>query len=82
MADGDTQIIPGHGPIASRDDLQAALDMLIDAEARVKALVDAGQSEDEVVESNPLERYHDDWDWVFITTERMTRTLYRSLTSQ
>ena len=82
MAGPDTVIIPGHGPLASRDDLQKALNMLIDAEARVKALVDAGQSEDEVVESNPLERYHDDWNWSFITTERMTRTLYRSLTSQ
>jgi len=82
MAGPDTIIIPGHGPLAKRDDLQTALDMLTDAEARVKALVDAGQTEDEVVGSNPLELYHDDWNWSFITTERMTRTLYRSLTSQ
>jgi glyoxylase-like metal-dependent hydrolase (beta-lactamase superfamily II) len=82
MAGPDTIIIPGHGPLATKTDLQTALDMLTDAEARVKALVDAGESADEVVASNPLESYHDKWDWDFITTERMTRTLYRSLTSQ
>ena len=78
----DTIIIPGHGPLGTKTELQTALDMLTDAEARVKALVDAGESEDEVVASDPLESYHNDWDWSFITTERMTRTLYRSLTGQ
>ena len=36
MADDDTAILPGHCPLANKSDLQAALDMLIDAEARVK----------------------------------------------
>ena len=31
--------------------------------------------------ANPLADYHDDWSWQFITTERMTRTLYRAITS-
>lgn len=80
MAGEDTVIIPGHGEIADRDDLQAALDMLVDAEKRVEALVQEGMSADEVVAANPLAEYHDEWNWGFITTERMTRTLYRSLT--
>jgi len=80
MADGDTQIIPGHGPLADRADLQAALDMLIDAKSRVKALVDAGMSNEQVLENNPLSVY-DSWNWDFITTEIMTNTLYRSLTT-
>jgi glyoxylase-like metal-dependent hydrolase (beta-lactamase superfamily II) len=80
MAGEDTVIIPGHGEVASRDDLQAALDMLVDAEKRVEALVSEGKSVDEVVAANPLADYHDEWNWAFITTERMTRTLYRSLT--
>jgi glyoxylase-like metal-dependent hydrolase (beta-lactamase superfamily II) len=80
MAGEDTVIIPGHGDIANRDDLQAALDMLVDAEKRVEALVQEGMSADEVVAANPLADYHDKWNWGFITTERMTRTIYRSLT--
>ncbi len=80
MADDDTAIIPGHGTLASKSDLQIAVDMLIDAEARVKKLVDAGMTQEQVVAENPLADYHDEWNWGFITTERMTTTLYRSLT--
>lgn len=54
--------------------------MLADSQARVKRLVDAGKSEDEIVEANPLADYPDDWIWVFITTGRMTRTMVRALT--
>ena len=81
IADDDTKIIPGHGPLATRADLLAAHEMLIDANARIKALVDAGQSEEDIVAANPLADYHDDWNWGFITTERMTRALYRSNSS-
>lgn len=81
MSDDDTAIIPGHGVLANKADLQAAVDMLVDAESRVKTLVDAGKTEQEILAANPLADYHDTWNWRFITTERMTSTLYRSLTS-
>lgn len=80
MAEDDTVIIPGHGALASRADLQASVDMLTDAQDRVEALVLDGMTADEVVAANPLADYHDTWNWGFITTERMTRTLHRSLT--
>ena len=82
MADDETVIIAGHGRLVSnKQDLETAIDMLEDGSARVKALVDQGMSQNEVLASNPLASYHDDWSWSFITTERMTTTLYRSLTS-
>ena len=80
MADDDTVIVPGHGELADKADLEAAVDMLVDARARVKNLVDNGLSQEEVLAKNPLADYHDTWNWSFITTERMTTTLYRSLT--
>jgi len=80
MIDDDTRVIPGHGDLANKADLQIAIEMLTDARARVKALVDAGKSADEIVAVNPLAGYHDVWNWAFITTERMTRTLVRDLT--
>jgi glyoxylase-like metal-dependent hydrolase (beta-lactamase superfamily II) len=78
LADDETRIIPGHGPLAGRKDLQAAVDMLKDARSRVRALVEAGGSEEEIVAAEPLADYAD-WSWQFITTERMTRTLVREL---
>lgn len=81
LADDDTKIITGHGPAGTRAGLEQDLAMLVDAEARVKALVDQGLTADEIVAANPLADYHDEYNWAFITTERMTRTLIRSLTT-
>lgn len=80
MSDENTKIISGHGPLASKSDLQATHDMLVDSLARVKKLVDAGMSEDEILAKSPLASYADNWDWFFINAEFLTKTLYRSLT--
>jgi len=82
IADDQTKIIPGHGPLASKKDLKAAVEMLETTHRRVKALVDAGKSEDEILAANPLKDYDEEWNWSFITTERMTKTLYRALTDK
>jgi len=81
ISNDETKFISGHGPVATRAEVQQDLDMLIDAEARVKTLIDKGMGEEEIVAENPLSIYHDDYNWGFITTERMTRTLIRSLTT-
>ena len=80
MADADTKIIPGHGSLTDKAGMKADIDMLVDSRAMVKALLDEGRSIDEILEANPLAKYQS-FDWQFITTERMTRTLYRSLTA-
>lgn len=80
MIDGETRVVPGHGSITDREGLESDLDMLRRARSLVANLVDQGMSEADVLAANPLAEFHDDYNWVFITTERMTRTLYRSLT--
>ena len=79
-SDADTVIISGHGPMASVEDLQASVDMLKDAKGRVAELVSEGKKLQEVLAAAPLSDYHDDWNWGFITTERMVWTLYRDVT--
>lgn len=81
MSDDETKFISGHGPVGTRAGITADLAMLVDAESRVKALIDKGMSEEDIVSANPLSIYHDEYNWGFITTERMTRTLIRSLTT-
>jgi len=82
MADEDTKFISGHGPMGTRAGLVEDLAMLSNAEALVKALIDAGMDEEQIVSANPLSLYHDQYNWSFITTERMTRKLIRSLTQK
>jgi len=83
MADDETIIIPGHGNDPSNlAQLKADTAMLIDGYARVKALVGEGMSEEEAVAAEPLADYAADFDWVFINSERMTRTFYKDLTAK
>lgn len=80
LVDNGTRIIPGHGNLATREDLRRNLDVLIDGRERIGKLVEQGMSEDDIVAANPLADYHDAYNWAFITTERMTRTHVRALT--
>ena len=80
MGDESTKYITGHGPVGTRAGLEQDLAMLKDAEASVKALIDKGLSEEQILEANPLADYADEYSWFFITTEVMTKTFIRSLT--
>jgi len=80
MANDETKIIPGHGALTDKNGMQDDIDVLIDGRAMVKALLDQGNSSEAVLEANPLAKY-ESYSWQFITTERMTRTLIRSLTT-
>lgn len=82
LAGAETRIIPGHGPLANKADLEAAHRMLRDARDRIKRLIDGGSTIEEVLAANPLAPYHDQWNWEFITTERMTRTIHRALAEE
>lgn len=79
ISNEQTKIIPGHGPLADRKQLKQAVEMLIDAKKLINALIKKDKTEDEVVTANPLEKYHAKWNWQFITTEKMTRQVYKSL---
>jgi len=79
LADDKTKIIPGHGPLANKADLQASINMLEDSKSIIKKLLASGKNEEDIVSLNPLKKYHDKWNWGFITTERMTRQLVKGL---
>ncbi|SMF12987.1 Glyoxylase, beta-lactamase superfamily II [Alteromonadaceae bacterium Bs31] len=78
LAGKESIIVPGHGEIGDREALKASFKMLSDANKRIAKLKKEGMSEDEVVAAKPLEKY-ESWSWAFITTEKMTRTIYKDL---
>ena len=80
LSDEQTKIIPGHGPLANKADLEASIAMLEDGKTLIEALIADGKTEDQIVKLNPLAKNYQQWHWDFITTERMTRTLYKGLT--
>jgi cyclase len=57
MADARTVIVPGHGPIATREDLRRYRDMLVNVSGRVQAQITAGKALADVVASKPAAAY-------------------------
>lgn len=57
LAGPNTKIIPGHGPMATRADLAAYRDMLVDVRAKVAAGIAAGRTLEQIQASDPAAPY-------------------------
>jgi len=60
-ANDNTKIVPGHGGLATKANLQEYRDMLVTARDRIRDLRDAGKSEAEVVAAKPLADLDAEW---------------------
>jgi cyclase len=80
VANDSTKIIPGHGELTDKAGMTSDLLMLKDSKSRIAALIGEGKTEQEILALNPLADYHDEFNWGFITTERMTKTLISDAT--
>ncbi len=57
LADGNTKIIPGHGPLADRAALRSYRDMLATVRDRIKRAVAAGQTLEQVQAAKPTAEF-------------------------
>lgn len=80
----DTKIIPGHGKLATKKDLQGFLKMLKDVTKNIQKEIDSGKSENEIISNTSLTAVYDSKGYGdgFINSERMRKTIYTSLTNQ
>ena len=74
--DDDTQVIPGHGTLANKADLQRFVDMIKETHAFVQSKKAEGLSEQDVLDAGLPEQW-DSWAWRFINEERWIKTLYQ-----
>jgi glyoxylase-like metal-dependent hydrolase (beta-lactamase superfamily II) len=74
-----TRIIPGHGALASPDDLRNYRDVLVEVRSRIQSMIDRGMSEDEVWAANPTAEWDAAWGAGFMNPETFTRLSYQSL---
>ncbi len=61
MTNSDTQIIPGHGPLAKPADLRNYRDMLITLRDRIRTMVNDGMSIDQIVDADPTSNLRGSW---------------------
>ena len=74
-----TKLIPGHGPLGDKASFQAFRDMLVTARDRIRPLVEAGKTEDEVVTAKPTAELDAKWGRGFMTPEMFVRTVCSDL---
>jgi glyoxylase-like metal-dependent hydrolase (beta-lactamase superfamily II) len=77
----ETRIIPGHGPLAGRDELKAYRDLLHTVRGRIAAHIEEGLGEDAVVAARPTRDFDAAWGRGFMKAERWVRIVYRSLSA-
>jgi len=79
LCDDQTKIIPGHGLLGNKKDLQQYFEMLKTVKMRLSALIAKGKSIDQVVALNPLKDLDQKWGQGFMKLEMFTRIVYNSL---
>lgn len=72
----DTQIIPGHGNLATKADLQGYLDMLKEVKAIMNPLANSGKSRDEVIAQQPLKTLSEKWGNGFMKPDVFTGIIF------
>ncbi len=80
LCNDQTRIIPGHGDLADVDDLRAYRDVLQAVRDRVRSLVDAGKTRDEVIAAKPSASFDADWGTGFMKPDQWVGIVYDGMT--
>lgn len=79
MANETTHIIPGHGPLATRQDLEGYRDFLVKARDKVQALIDQGMDLEQAIEAKPTAEWDDTLGEIWIKPHQFVTFIYNSL---
>src|SRR6202522_2655245 len=79
LADNDTKIVAGHGPLGNKSDLTKARDMLITSRDRVQKLKSEGKSALEAVAEKPLAHLAPVWGRGIINGDQWVQIVYLTL---
>jgi cyclase len=79
MANDDTKLIPGHGPLATKGDLRNYREMLAAISTRVKTQMKDGKGLPEVIASKPSAEFDETWGKGFIPPNKFVEMLWKNL---
>jgi cyclase len=79
LAENDTKIIAGHGPIGNKADLMKFRDMLVTSRDRVERLKSAGKSAQEAVAEKPFADLDPVWGNGIINSEQWVQIVYLTI---
>ena len=76
LSNNNTRIIPGHGPMANRRDLNNYRKMLLTVRDRIKDLMNDGKTLNEIIELKPNTDLDETWGQGFLNPEKFLRVLH------
>ena len=79
IVDDQTKIIPGHGPVSTRKDLETYTEMVRRIRDRVKMAKDSGKTLEEVQEMGLTAEWDAAYNSGFINSERLLQAVYASV---
>ena len=79
LSDAETKIIPGHGELATKKDVEDLREVLADSRSIISKLKKKGKSLDEVLTLKPLAKYDSEYSGSFISGQIFIQLVYESL---
>ncbi len=76
IANSDTKIVPGHGPVGDRKALQLYRDALSVINERIVKMVSEGKSKEEAIAAKPTAEYDDKWGKSWLTPDLWVSLVY------
>jgi cyclase len=78
VANDNTRIVPGHGPLATKSDLTEYRNVLATSRDRIRKLYDEGKDEKEVLAAKPLADFNGKWAANDQAAANFVRVVYNS----
>jgi cyclase len=79
LCDGKTRVIPGHGPLGSKEDLKTTGEMLAAVTQRLEKMIKEGKSADEAVAAAPTKDFDQKFGHGAFKPDAWTRIAYTSI---
>jgi len=82
IAGEDTKIIPGHGVVSSRADLQNVREILAAVRDRIATAIAAGKSLEQTIAEKPTADFDENWSRKRLTPDEVVEWIYAELASK
>ncbi len=80
IANDETKIIPGHGPLSNKAELKAFRDMLSTVVGRITKMKKAGKKLEQVVAAKPTAEFDEKWGKGFLSPAKFVELTYNGVT--
>lgn len=76
VCNDQTRVIPGHGPLSGKAELQAYHDMLVTVRKRITDLVRKGRTLEQVLAASPTQEYDERWGKGFVQPQVFVQRIF------